>query len=152
MRSRARLIAAVALVAVGAAALGWGPGVAYQLRYPRDEAAYREYVAAHIDGWASSSDPGGPARDRAWAAENPDLVLAEGDKACAWLSRRLDAPDVDPTRRFEFEAVYQDYLRSVSDTRPVAMMSQGTIVAGAWAYLCRPTRRDKTAPTGADGD
>src|SRR5204863_1811278 len=94
--SRAGSIAAIVLVAlvISAAAI---PSIRERILHRRDAGAFNDYVSTYIDGWRSSRDPGGQRRDKAWALAHPNLVLAEGDQACAWLEKQPDAGQVDPS-------------------------------------------------------
>jgi hypothetical protein len=115
----------------------------------RDVDGFQQYVRTYIDGWSSSAQPGRQVLDRRWAIAHPDLVLEEGDQACAWLKPQPDAPEVDPSGRSTVGTLISTYIKATADDRipPVARMSESYIVAGAWAYLCKDLREDKTAPS-----
>lgn len=112
----------------------------------RDAKAYYRYVMTYaVDGWRTSTDPHGPARDRAWAATHRAAVMAEGDRACEWLARQPSAGRVDPSGQSDVSIMATRYVRQASplqfeDHRRAYMTS------GAWAYLCRSVRDEKTAP------
>jgi hypothetical protein len=81
-------------------------------------------------------------------------MLAEGDRACEWLSEQSNAPDTDPDRFYETHALTIRYLKSAGLDQRVDRTHLGQIelVAGAWEYLCRNTRLVKTTPFDSDGD
>jgi hypothetical protein len=111
---------------------------------PRPDAYYR-YVVTYVDGWSISTDPLGPARDRAWAASHRPAVMADGYRACRWLAEQPSAGRVDPTGRTGVDAMARRYIRRAPPL-PVEVHRRSTLPVGAWAYLCRSVRDDKTAP------
>jgi len=145
IRGRYRWGAAVGVV-VGLTVVG-GSALASRVSHPREVAAFQGYVSTYVGGWANSDDLGGPERDTAWVKAHPQAVLAAGDQSCAWLAQQPAAPTVDPSGRFAFETVLDRYLASPSRTRlGLSSSGEGTVVAGAWAYLCRDDREARTAP------
>ncbi len=146
------LVAALA----GLAVVGFlaGPSLARQVLHFRDVAAFQTYVVTYVDGWGSSLDPGGPARDLAWVKAHPDIVLAEGDRACVWLADQPAAPAVDPTGESAFDTVFGRYLSTTKGTSLTKLSPQGrsTVVAGAWEYLCHNAREAATAPRSLQED
>ncbi|MFZ0324573.1 MAG: hypothetical protein WAN48_10625 [Actinomycetes bacterium] len=151
MSHRGRVVgiaAAVVVVLVGIGVVA-GPSVALRLMHLRNEAAFRDYVSTYVGDWGSSENPNGPALDRIWVRTHPDLVQAEGDRACEWLARQPKAPRVDPSGDTSVGAMmtrYRKETRSTSREIGLAPTAQGTIVSGAWAYLCWWDRRTHTAP------
>jgi hypothetical protein len=114
-------------------------------------AAYYHYVVTYIDGWSISTDPQGPARDRAWAKTHRAAVMADGDRACRWLAEQPSAGRVDPTGRTGVEAMATRYIRQ-APRLPVEEHRRSTLPVGAWAYLCLSVRDDKTAPRSLHDD
>ena len=132
------------------------PALARQVFHREDAQAFRSYVEEYVGGWRSSRDPGGWRRDKAWVAENPDAVLAEGERACRWLSSREEAPSVDPSGKSSSDTMTTRYVKEVPASTELGVSALGlgrrTIVAAAWEYLCWWEHRDKTAPTTTDSD
>ena len=123
---------------------------------PRDEQTFLAYVSHTGDDMATAGGADGSSHDvdYTWAAEHPTRMLAEGDRACEWLSQQPDVPDVAPDRSYEAHTLMARYVDTAHMRRRVEQshLGQTYVVAGAWAYLCRDTRTTKTAPTGADED
>jgi hypothetical protein len=119
-----------------------------------DPAAYYHYVLTYIDGWSISTDPMGPARDRAWAQQHRGEVMAEGDRACRWLGQQPSVGRVDPTGRSDTSAMATRYVSQARRTAslPIADQRRAYVTSGAWAYLCRSVRDDKTAPRSLHDD
>ena len=141
-RRRTRLAAAAAL---SSAALVGG-GVAWAgVDPPRDEAGFLTYARQYVGGHAESDDPGSGARDTAWVRAHPAEAVAEGDRACAWLAARADAPEVDPTGRTSTGVTSARYLRRTSQLSGLTEHGRSYLVAGAWEHLCKGDRRDKTS-------
>jgi hypothetical protein len=140
MQRRRPVIALVVAAGVLLGALA-GPSAVERLRHPRDVDAYQDYVVTYM------LHPGTP-EDENWAVEHPDQVLAEGDRACEWLSRRPSAPDLDPTGASSVHHLGNVYLDDRRREGELALTREGhrTLVVGAWAFLCWPVRRDKSAP------
>jgi hypothetical protein len=153
VRWRRAVVVAVAISTTGFAAFA-GPSLARSLMHPHDPEAFQAYVSTYVDGWSSSTDPGGPARDRAWVAAHPDGVLDEGDRACRWLAGRPDAADVDPSQRTSAGTLMGIYSKQAEQERPLPLSDMGRrrVAAGAWAYLCWSVREDKSAPVSHDDD
>lgn len=155
---RSRLVgvvgAATLTVAVFSAGVMAFPGDAAS--HPRDEQTFLTYVSHTGDDMATAggADATSHDADYNWAAEHATRMLAEGDRACEWLSRQPDAPDVAPDRSYEAHTLITRYVDTAHLRRRVnqTYLAQTYLVAGAWAYLCRDTRSTKTAPTGADED
>jgi hypothetical protein len=94
-------------------------------------------------------------------------VLVAGDRTCAWLAAKPDAPTVDPTGNTSGDYLMNAYIGVGFDgvlgsppydapgadigvtLSPVGRM---TVVAGAWEYLCQSTREAKRAPRSLDED
>lgn len=165
-RGAAGLVVAAAVAAVVCLASA-APGWATQVLSPPDEGAFQAYVSAYVDGWSTSADPGAPARDKAWVTAHQAEVLAAGYRACDWLGTRPDAPLVDPTWRSDTSTLVTEYVgidpRSETQSMaatvgpqigldPLTIAGRSTVVAGAWGYLCRPTRNTKTAPASLGDD
>lgn len=147
-RLRGALLPAVVVAIIGV-------GVALVLGTSGDRHAgdYQRYVRQYVGGWSSSADPGGPQRDKVWVLSHPDQVLAEGDRACAWLLLRPDASDIDPTGRSTVDALAGLFVQAEHARNPrLSTFGHATITAGAWAYLCSSVREDKTAPRSRDED
>jgi len=130
-----------------------GSALAKAGSHPRDVPAFEVYVVTYVGGWANSDDLGGPERDTAWVKTHPREVLAAGDRSCNWLAQQPSAPTVDPSGRFAFETVLGRYFASSSGTRlGLSPSGESTVVAGAWAYLCRDDRDARTAPRSLEED
>jgi dienelactone hydrolase len=127
--------------------VGVGTAVASVLSRDRHPGAYQRHVQKYVDGWSSSADPTGPKRDKRWVLAHPEEVLAEGDRACAWLARRPDAPDIDPTGNSMFGVLSRRFARAEHRRNTsVSFYGHSTMTAGAWSYLCDSVRKEKTAP------
>lgn len=139
LRRRLLVPLVVALVLVVGVLLG--PSLAQRLLHPRDVDAFQTNVVTYM------LYPGTQA-DKTWAAEHPDDVLAEGDRACEWLSQRSPAPDVDPSGASDVQTLATAYLKQAREKPEVPLTREGhrEIVLGAWVYLCWSERRDKSAP------
>jgi hypothetical protein len=124
-----------------------GPSVADRMMHPRDEDGFQDYVVIHM------LHPG-TQQDEDWAADHPDEILAEGNRACVWLSLRERAPDVDPSGAASVHNLVDAYLRDTRDdsTEPLTRLGHATVVHGAWEYLCRADRDDNSAPESEDED
>ncbi|MBV9951339.1 MAG: hypothetical protein JO291_05280 [Acidimicrobiia bacterium] len=105
----------------------------------------------YIDGWVTSTDPQGPARYRAWAASHRATVMADGERACRWLAEQPSAGRVDPSGRTGVDAMATRYIHQAPPL-PVEEHRRSTLPVGAWAYLCRSERDDKTAPRSLHDD
>lgn len=155
--SRSRLVGVAgttfALAMTAAAMMAFAGDAA---SHPRDEQTFLTYVSHTGDDMATAggADATSHDADYHWAAQHPTRMLAEGDRACEWLSRQPDAPDVAPDRSYEADTLVARYLDTAHLRRRVdqTYMAQTYLVAGAWAFLCRDTRSTKTAPTRADED
>ena len=108
----------------------------------------------YVGGWSSSRDPGGPERDEAWVAANRDLVISEGKRACRWLGRRPDVPEIDPSGESTVDQLSRRYVTHAKATHPLPLSESGRsfVTAGAWSRLCGSTREDKTAPQTTEED
>jgi hypothetical protein len=153
VRRRGVILAALAAVVITMGALV-APSIAGRITHPRDTSAFQSYVTTFVGGWRSSADPEGPERDDAWAADHPDEVLAEGDRACDWLAQRPTAPEVDPSGKSDVSALANGYLRVANGERPLPLSREGrrTVIIGAWAYLCWSERGDKSSPPSLEED
>lgn len=122
----------------------------------RDEAAFQGYVTRSTpDQFATIVGQPDPHQwEYEWAADHPDVVLAEGDAACRWLADRADATDDDPSGAFSIGALVGTYLRETQQPGVEAFSDAGkrTLVYGAWAHLCPETRDDKIALMDGDED
>lgn len=125
--------------------------------------AFQHSVATYVGGWSDSTDPTGPQRDQAWVATHPVQVLAAGDRACAWLAGKPDAPDVDPTGKTSEDTLMNAYIGVAEGDfaydAPGADIgvtlspdARVTVVGAAWQYLCRSTWETKTAPRSLEED
>ncbi len=119
----------------------------------RDEAGFRAYVAEFMDGSSSQADLD-------WVADNPEAVLAEGDRACRWLTAQ-PRPGVQPARAgadsYEVQGLYltelQDqYLRATGEF-PIVQIAdtRDLVVSSAWQHLCPSSREDHIPPRGENG-
>jgi hypothetical protein len=144
---RRRLLLPLVVAAVLVVGVLMGPSLAARLQHPRDVDAFQTYVVTYMP------DSGSPA-DENWATEHPDDVLAEGDRACEWLSQRPSAPDVDPSGASSVPTLTNAYLKQARGEPEVPLTREGhrTLVVGAWGYLCWSERRDKSAPFSEDED
>ena len=126
------------------------------VRNARDVQGFAAYVTHTADFFATTRATSTilPDPDQRWAAEHPEAMLAEGDRACEWLNEQPNAPDVDPDLSYETHALTLRYLSGADLDERVDQTHLGQIglVAGAWEYLCRNTRTVKTTPYDADGD
>ena len=129
-----------------------GTAIAARHANPRDEGAFVAYEDRVFPGWSSSGSRGVPARDRDWADQHPEAVLAEGDAACAWLDSQPDVPDLVPSGSATVETTALRYLEKTSESTGVDIdeRSRAWIVIGAWAYLCPGTREAHTSPVSTD--
>lgn len=134
-------------VTVLVAGISVGPSVADRLIHPRDEDGFADYVVTHM------LHPG-TQQDKDWATDHPDDILAEGDRACAWLSRRESAPDIDPSGATSVYSLVHAYLDDARADSALSLTRHGhaNVVYGAWAYLCPAERHDKSAPQSEDDD
>ena len=149
MSNRRRLIAIIGAIGVVAGlVVVTGAAMAARTANPRDEVAFVAYEDRNFPGWSSSGSRGVPARDRDWADQHPEAVLAEGDAACAWLDSQPDVPDLVPSGSATVETTALRYLEKTSDSTGVDIdeQSRARIVIGAWAYLCPGTRDAHTSP------
>lgn len=153
VRRRGVLLAALLAVLLVLGALA-APSIARRVAHPRDTTAFQAYVKTFVGSWRSSADPDGSARDEEWAAGHSDEILAEGDRACDWLSQRPSAPEVDPSGNSDVGALASRYVTLSDRENPLPLSREGrrTVVVGAWAYLCWSERRDKTAPPSLEED
>jgi hypothetical protein len=144
---RRRLLLPLVVAAVLVVGVLMGPSLAARLQHPRDVDAFQTYVVTYMP------DSGSPA-DENWATEHPDDVLAEGDRACEWLSQRPSAPDVDPSGASSVYNLTNAYLKQVREQPEVPLTREGhrSLVAGAWGHLCWSKRQDKSAPISEDED
>jgi hypothetical protein len=144
---RRRLLLPLVVAAVLVVGVLMGPSLAARLQHPHDVDAFQTYVVTYI------LNPGAPA-DKTWAIEHPDDVLAEGNRACEWLSQRPSAPDVDPSGASSVYNLTNAYLKQARGKSEVPLTREGhrSLVAGAWGYLCWSERRDKSAPFSEDED
>jgi hypothetical protein len=117
-----------------------GTVIVVHVKHPRDESAYFEYLRLYGRG----EQTGTTATDFTDAPiELPAIpaLLAEGDRACAWLSHQSFALwRTDPSHRVD--AMYERYVASRHDaTQPWEGDPQrDSVVAAAWQYLCPATR------------
>jgi hypothetical protein len=121
----------------------------------RDVAGYQRYVTGDYPRGTATDGDGQVVNEPQetnyeWAAEHPDLMLAEGDRACDWLADESDPAlfGADESKYGSY-AMTNRYLRSAAMGERVQLTEQGPryVVAGAWTYLCPRTRDDKTTPT-----
>jgi hypothetical protein len=116
-----------------------------------DPAAFREQVVFEVGDWFSSRHPHANKRDMAWAITHQEAVLAEGERACAWLTTQPPAPDQDPAdptdTTFEFSFVIDRYVKSTPAGSVARLSEPGrlNLTYSAWTHLCPATAEDKTA-------
>ena len=136
---------AVALLAM--AATGCAAGTAGS---EPDEAAYQEYVTTYVGDYYDSRTPDAGPADRRWVTANADLVLAEGNAACAWLRTQPKAPrERTNSGPYSLTEVMTRYGGSPTTT-PLSEGGRSTIAAGAWEHLCRADRGEHVSPTEED--
>ena len=121
----------------------------------RDANGYQRYVTGQYDrGYAIDGRgqrvPNPQESNYKWAAANPDLMLAEGDRACDWLTGEPDPPlfGADESK-YDSHFMTTRYLKTADMDQRVGITEQGPryVVAGAWTYLCPRLRDDKTIET-----
>jgi hypothetical protein len=120
-----------------------GSSVADRVRYPRDEDGFQDYVVTYM------LHPG-TQEDKDWSIDHPDEILAEGDRSCAWLSRRDSSPDIDPSGATSVYSLVNAYLKDADI--PLTRYGHANVVYGAWEFLCQAERNDKSAPRSEDED
>jgi hypothetical protein len=104
--------------------------------------------------WAA--DTGGTreqiANDRTWITHHHRQVLAEGDRACSWISAQPNAPVDDPSRYYSVQALGDRYIRVTEATALTAVTASNrrTIAVEAWANLCHADRDPKIVVGTAD--
>lgn len=146
-RRGAIVVAALAAAAVVVVALVAGPAFAARVLFPRDVPGYEAYVATYLS--AREGTDASISTDRTWVEGHRDLVIAEGDRACAWLAAQPDAPGVDPTGRSRSSELTSAYLgSSPRPDVPVSAAGRFYLVTGAWNHLCRYDLHAKTSPAG----
>ena len=128
-----------------------GPSVIGHLTHPRDEEAFRDYVAISMTRWTNTADPGGPERDAAWVAAHPGELVAEGDRACRWLSLRDEDSVPDISTAGTLAGYYYKHAMT-EHPLPLSKIAWRYVTAGAWNYLCWSTGEAKTAPRTGDRD
>jgi hypothetical protein len=134
--------AAIVLLAAAATGCAGGGGP--------DEAAYQDYVVTYIGDYYDSRTPDAGPADRRWVTAHADLVLAEGNAACAWLRTQPKAPRTRTnTGPYSLTEVLARYGESPTTT-PLSAGGRSTIAAGAWEHLCRSERSERTSPTAED--
>lgn len=147
-RIRIALLLSVVVVIVGV-----GTSVASVLSRDRHPEGYQRYVQKYVGGWYSSADPTGPRRDKRWVLAHPKAVLAEGDRACAWLARQPDAPEIDPTGKSTSGVLARRFFMAEHRRNPsVSVYGHFTMTSAAWSYLCDSVRKEKTAPQSRQED
>jgi len=126
------------------------PGLVRHHTQHRDVAAFLTYTDTYIGGYYDSSAPEASIQDRRWAAANSRVVLAEGERACAWLAA---APEARAAADNRFQAVLSRYLETPQpeDVR-LSATGRSVVTVGAWEYLCRRDRERHTSPDPAADD
>ncbi len=156
VRSRLRGALGALTFAVGVTAIAAWAFAGDRASHPRDEQAFAAYVsnAGNDMATAGGSDAALHNADYDWAARHPARMLSEGDRACDWLAKLPDAPDLAADGSFEAHTLVLRYVDTARIGRRLDQthLGQTYLVAGAWAFLCRDTRSAKTAPTGAEQD
>ena len=130
------------MLVITVTAVAFGPAMALRVIHHRDQGAFDRHVSANVGYRQAGDEP-----DRAWAKGHPELILAEGSRACQWLSERPKAPDVDPTGRLLRDRLVARYLRDTT-AEPIALISQvdrWIVVSAAWRYLCWHEQDEHTA-------
>ncbi len=133
------MIAAVLLALVG---VGIAVGAVPTGRQDRDVPAFQR------DALLSQQTSDAQVADGALLRAHPDLVLAEGDRACAWLVGQPTAPDVDPSGRSAVRATTTRYL-AASPGGPldaVTPLTREVVVLSAWNHLCHDERTRALSP------
>lgn len=160
--SRGRLLglAVVPVVLVGSGVFAMQAGAVDDLRglrHGRDVASYSDYVHTYIGQDYDGTNPGAGPTDRAVVQAHPDAVLSAGEAACRWLRSQPRAPRIDPTRSWDGPYTVQTVLNRFADTPlpeapSLSRSGRASIAAGAWEYLCRADRAQRTAATGLPED
>lgn len=112
-----------------------------------DESAFVKYAHTYMGGYYTSTAPQQGEQDRRWTFAHDDLVLAEGKRACAWLTNQPPAPDRAVGDRFVPSTVVGRYLTTApAHVAPLSESGRAVVVTAAWRYLCRTVRASHTAP------
>lgn len=135
-----------------AAALVAGSVAAYRFA-SNPERPFLYHAESYATGWWSSAMPGRPQRDRQWIRDHHAAVLAEGRRACDWLSARPDVPAIDPSGDSDLSSLERRYLHLVRHAADhLAKASRFGVITAAWNDLCPDTRDTKTVPFTDEGD
>ena len=146
--------AAATVVCVGGAS-ALGADLADFLPEQRNVSGYQHYVTGQYPRGVATNGKGERVPDPQeknyrWAEAHPDVMLAEGDRACDWLADEPDPPLLGADEsRYGSYAMTTLYLRTAAMEQRIRITDQGPryVVAGAWTYLCPRLRNDKTTPT-----
>ena len=138
------------LLALGLAAVWPDPSA-------RDEAAFLSGASSPGVGAAVNIDNGAAwaqdmATAHAWASAHPDLMVAEGDRACRWLDAQPLAPQGDNRPdTFAPEAMEARYTAETTGLEIARVYPEARqhIADWAWFTLCRSSLE---AHTGTGGD
>jgi len=122
----------------------------------RDENDYQTYVTGKYDRGTALDADGSPIQDPrendfSWAARHPEVMLAEGDRACDWLAEEPDPPRFGADEsRYDSHAMTTRYLKTADMDERIrhTNLGQRYVVAGAWSFLCPVIRDEKTMRTG----
>jgi type VI protein secretion system component VasK len=148
--SRLREVHLLTAAVVAVLALGSIAGFRYMTSPNRQ---FLNYVHTDATQWRSSALPGRPQQDQAWLQAHGTAVLAEGQRACAWLATQRDAPSVIRAERADESRMAMHYVTKVEGHDvPLANMTKWYVVGGAWTYLCRDQMSAKTAPDARNDD
>lgn len=74
----------------------------------------------------------------AWAQAHPELILAEGDRACGWLRGQPAAPRDNAPEAFTLEAMESRYVAETTGLEIARVYPEARmVIAGnAWFELC----------------
>jgi hypothetical protein len=137
MRWLRRVLVGLLTLVVLVTLLGAGWIVKVNIDHSRDEGAF---IARLDEGLMSSRGPG-PGMESVFAPVEDEFLIAEGDRACAWL-RDQPYPWLSRDERFTFRAVVSRYMatNTVSEQEwnegALEPYFRSNVVGGAWHYLC----------------
>lgn len=127
------------LLAIGLAAIWPDP-------HARDEEAFAASTFTPGVGQAEHTDSPALweqdiATAHSWAQAHPELILAEGDRACGWLSAQPAAPRINAPEAFTLEAMEARYVAETTGLEIARVYPEARmVIAGnAWWSLCWKT-------------
>jgi hypothetical protein len=136
-------IGRVVVVMLVAAVVAGGVYV-YRLASNPERPFFYHAESGAVDWW-SSAMPGRPQRDRQWIRDHHAAILAEGRRACDWLSVRPDAPATDATGDSDLSSLEHRYLHHVRHAADhLAKATRYGVINAAWNDLCPDVRNIKT--------